>query len=211
LLTPVRIFEGLALCLDGKDGIVVDALVGDFGAFRVELSPSITLALIDVTVGSDADEIRSIAVEYPDLKLVAIGLRECWDQVALCGQAGFTAYLSHHAPLEAYPGSGGRTFVDARRHRLRIDAGFIPVQGGASRRLNDNTMTKREGEVLRLLGRGFSKREIARELDLSVATVKHHVHSILGKLGVGRRTQAMRRCARRCGLREPCRLHHRRR
>jgi hypothetical protein len=88
LLTTVRLFgEGLALCLDGKDDIVVDALVSDFGALRHALNPATTLALIDVTAGFDLDEIRSIAVDYPALKLVAIGLRERNDQVVLCGQA----------------------------------------------------------------------------------------------------------------------------
>ena len=101
LLTPVRLFgEGLALCLDGKEGIVVDKLVSDFGALRDALGPSIALALIDVTAGFEAEEIRSIAVEHPAVKLVAMGIRESQDQVVLCGKAGFTAYISRNAPLE---------------------------------------------------------------------------------------------------------------
>ena len=47
--------------------------------------------------------------------------------------------------------------------------------------------------MLQLLGGGLSNKEIARELSLSVATVKHHVHSILAKLQLPRRAQAMRR------------------
>jgi DNA-binding NarL/FixJ family response regulator len=47
--------------------------------------------------------------------------------------------------------------------------------------------------VLELLGRGFSNKEIANELCLSVATVKHHVHHVLEKLNLQRRTEAMRR------------------
>lgn len=42
-------------------------------------------------------------------------------------------------------------------------------------------------------GRGLSNKEIARELVLSVATVKHHVHNVLDKLKLPRRAQAMRR------------------
>jgi ATP/maltotriose-dependent transcriptional regulator MalT len=56
-----------------------------------------------------------------------------------------------------------------------------------------DALTRREGEVLQLIGRGLSNKEIARELSLSTATIKHHVHGLLGKLKVARRSQAVRR------------------
>jgi DNA-binding NarL/FixJ family response regulator len=52
------------------------------------------------------------------------------------------------------------------------------------------TLTGRETEVLRLLARGRSNREIAGELSISEKTVKTHVSNILSKLGVSSRTQA---------------------
>ena len=52
-------------------------------------------------------------------------------------------------------------------------------------------LTERETHVLRLLASGFSNREIARALIVSVGTVKNHVSSILGKLGVRDRTRAV--------------------
>ena len=58
---------------------------------------------------------------------------------------------------------------------------------------SDPPLTRRESEVLELLGRGFSNKEIANELCLSVATVKHHVHHVLEKMQLERRAQAMRR------------------
>jgi NarL family two-component system response regulator LiaR len=53
-----------------------------------------------------------------------------------------------------------------------------------------DALTERENEVLRLIARGYSNQQIARELTLSEKTVKSHVSSILSKLGVADRTQA---------------------
>ena len=54
-------------------------------------------------------------------------------------------------------------------------------------------LTKREREVLQLLVTGLSNAAIARELVITVGTVKRHVNSIYGKLGVNSRTQAVAR------------------
>ena len=56
----------------------------------------------------------------------------------------------------------------------------------------NSALTRRECEVLELLGRGLSNKEIGCELYLSVPTVKHHVHHVLEKLHVSRRAEAMR-------------------
>jgi DNA-binding NarL/FixJ family response regulator len=54
-------------------------------------------------------------------------------------------------------------------------------------------LTSREIQILRLISQGLSNKEIARELGISVATVKNHVHSVLEKLGVQSRSQAAAR------------------
>jgi DNA-binding NarL/FixJ family response regulator len=54
------------------------------------------------------------------------------------------------------------------------------------------TLTHREREIGNLLTRGLSNGEIAAVLEIEIATVKNHVHSVLEKLGVHRRTEAAR-------------------
>ena len=56
--------------------------------------------------------------------------------------------------------------------------------------------TAREGEVLGLLARGLSNKQIARELTISEHTVKFHISSLYAKLGVGNRAEAVSRGAR---------------
>jgi NarL family two-component system response regulator LiaR len=63
-------------------------------------------------------------------------------------------------------------------------------------------LTDREREVLTLIARGLANKLIARELSISEKTVKAHVSSILGKLGVSDRTQAALYAVR-SGLVEP--------
>ena len=60
-------------------------------------------------------------------------------------------------------------------------------------------LTRREGQIMRLIASGATNKDIASELVISVATVKHHVSNILMVLGVRNRTQAVAR-ARELGL-----------
>jgi DNA-binding NarL/FixJ family response regulator len=67
--------------------------------------------------------------------------------------------------------------------------------GGAADRDAASTLTLRECEVAGLLMQGLSNKEIAARLYIEVATVKNHVHHILGKLHVRRRGEAVARLA----------------
>jgi len=52
------------------------------------------------------------------------------------------------------------------------------------------SLTPREAEMLRLMTRGYTNQQLARNLHISVSTVKKHVRSVISKLGVSDRTQA---------------------
>jgi DNA-binding NarL/FixJ family response regulator len=196
--TPIRILgEGLEACLSRHPEICVLTTVPDFPALRAAIkSANAHLVLIDVTQGIDLKEVRSIAEEWPDIALMALGLLEQREEVVRCGYAGFVGYVAREATTDALC----KAMIDVANGRLNCSA---EISGGLLRALSrteprslsmatDTTLTRREREVLRLIGRGFSNKEIARELSLSTATIKHHVHAVLGKLKVPRRGQAMR-------------------
>jgi DNA-binding NarL/FixJ family response regulator len=58
---------------------------------------------------------------------------------------------------------------------------------------NGTLLTRREREIVRLIGDGLSNKEIATSLQIELATVKNHVHNILEKLHVARRGEAAAR------------------
>jgi DNA-binding NarL/FixJ family response regulator len=189
--------DSLAACLQRHDEITVVAAVADLSAVRDKLSAAnVDLLLIDVTHGIDLYDVRSLAAENPGVAFVALGLTEQRQDVIRCGRAGFSGYVSRDASVDALC----RALADVLAGRLACPA---EISGGLLRALfrmeapagdpHEMALTRRESDVLQLIGRGLSNKEIARELVLSVATVKHHVHNILDKLNLPRRAQAMRR------------------
>lgn len=199
LVSPVRLLgDGLAACLSERHGLRLQSTVDDLRALRDSLSSrQVEVVLIDVTQGIDLDEVRSIAAEYPTVALVALGLLEQCREVVSCGRAGFVGYLPRSSSIDELC----RALPDILAGRLDCSS---EISGGLLRALYrtmsdgsesciSESLTKREGEVLQLIGRGLSNKEIASELCLSLATVKHHVHNVLSKLGLGSRAQAMRK------------------
>jgi two-component system, NarL family, response regulator LiaR len=71
----------------------------------------------------------------------------------------------------------------------------VPIPGGPFipdvRKREDLHITRRELEILELIARGLSNREIAEELSVSESTVKTHSSRVFDKLGARRRTQAV--------------------
>jgi DNA-binding NarL/FixJ family response regulator len=199
VLTPVRLFgDGLGACISSRAGLTVDAVVNDLPALRARLERGpVDVVLVDVTQAIDPFEIRGIAVQWPAVKLIALGLAEEKQEVIRAGRLGFSGYVSRDASLDALCQSlcdvaSGRVAMPPEIAGSLLQALFHP-QATTDPMDPDLPLTRREGEVLALLGQGLSNKEIGNELCLSVATVKHHVHHVLGKLKLPRRAQAMRK------------------
>jgi len=203
IVTPIRLLgESLGACLHGRDGIVLAGVVYDLAELRGSLALAhADAALIDITLGFDAYKVIQLARDFPRLKLIAVGLREQCDEIVRCGRAGFTGYVARDATLDALR----LAISDAASGRLCCPATIVngifralcdnkPAAGSEAphRSLDFTALTQREVEVARLIGRGLANKEIASELNLSVATIKHHVHNLLNKLRLQRRSQLLR-------------------
>lgn len=199
VLSPVRLLgDGLAACLRSRADMCVLAVVNDLAALRDSLATTdAELVLIDVTQGIDLFDVRAIATEWPDVSLVALGLNEQREEVIRCGRAGFAGYVARDASIDMLCKALSEIAAGRLACPAEISGGLLRALFQRGVRSEDSTidlaLTRRESEVLQLLGRGLSNKEIGGELCLSVATVKHHVHHVLEKLNLSRRAQAMHR------------------
>jgi two-component system, NarL family, response regulator LiaR len=178
--------QGLRTFLDLQDDIEVVGEAAD-GAEAVALAERLApdVVLMDLVMpGVDGVEaIRRLRERAPATRAVVLSSFIDDDRLFPVVRAGAAGYLLKDVqPAE---------LVDAIR---TVHGGGALLHPQVAARLlaevAGDPLTPREREVLSLVGRGMANKVIARELGLAEKTVKAHVSSILGKLGVADRTQA---------------------
>ena len=126
---------------------------------------------------------RMIRADVPETQVVVMtGVDEDAAAIEVI-RAGAVAYLSKDAPVE-----------ELLRAIRGAGAGQVALPAEAAVRLmrvlgRRGALSEREAEVLRLVARGLVNKQIARELGVSLSTVKAHVSNILSKLSLPTRTQ----------------------
>jgi NarL family two-component system response regulator LiaR len=185
--------EGLQAFLQLQDDLEVVGEAAD-GEEAIEaasrLQPDVILMdLVMPRLGGVA-AMRRLREEVPEARVIVLTSFLDDDKLLPALRAGAAGYLLKNAePQEvaravraAHAGEALLDPVVAARlvETLAAEDGQEPL----------DRLTPREREVLVLIGRGFSNKRIANELDLSEKTVKTHVGHVLAKLGVTDRTQA---------------------
>ena len=196
ILSIVRLYaEGLAEYLNNRGDISVVGIARNFAEFGklMETAP-VDLVLCDTSDKQTAAEVRLIATNCPDLRIIAVALTETETEIVTWAEAGISSYVPRHASLsQLYT-----AMLAAMRGEMRCSpriTGWLLRELRRRRNPVDERLTSREIQALRLISRGLSNKEIARELGISVSTVKNHVHSVLEKLRVQSRSQAAARIA----------------
>ena len=148
------------------------------------LQPDICIMDIEMPVktGLDAAEI----LKDDDCKIIILTTFARPGYFERARKAGVRGYLLKDSPIEELVNSI-RVIMDGRRIYAPELVDFVYEDD------SENPLTERESQVLELVAEGKTTKEIAAELFLSAGTVRNYISTILDKLGVGNRIEAIQR------------------
>ncbi len=180
--------RGLEIVGEAGDGAAAVRLV-------LDRRPEVVLMDLNMPGTSGIEATRELARRAPGVRVVVLTISASSADILAAITAGACGYLLKTAPPEEVEAAvraaaAGQTvisptiastLVDHVREHERLQTVPRPVA---------EELSEREVEVLRLLAEGRENAEIAQELYISLATVKHHISNILTKLGAKNRVEA---------------------
>ncbi len=154
------------------------------------------LVLLNFGSQNSANLLQASLDLEPEPKVIVFGLSEEWDVVA-CAESGAAGLLLRSESFDQLVGlmrevCNGQAHCSAEVSSVLLGKVYATVGGRIQGDPAASALTARESEILRLVEDGLTNQQIAARLSLTVHTVKNHVHSLLGKLGVGSRAAASR-------------------
>jgi DNA-binding NarL/FixJ family response regulator len=205
ILSDVRLYrDGLSrnLIRDGSLAVVgaaeaSDATIASLKALELDA------IILDFTIARSLEFAYALRVNLPRTKLVAFAVGNV-DCALLAGAAaGISGYVHRDGSTddlvkEVQHAVRGELHCSPRNAALLLEkiaslccAGAYQTRDSSADQMK--SLTQREAEILNHVEKGLSNKEIARSLNISCATVKNHVHHILEKLNVSRRSQVLAR------------------
>lgn len=161
----------------GAEVVELDRLGGIEAAVRTHGTPdliTLDLKLPDTTGTSGVHELKK---RFPETPLAVLSASPAADAEETCIEAGADIYIEKS--------SGGLEIGNALRALLSADGQFEELAP------TDSKLSKRQKQLIVMLDRGLSNREIADELGISEHTVKVHLWRLFRRLGVKSRTQTI--------------------
>jgi DNA-binding NarL/FixJ family response regulator len=199
ILSAIRLLgEGLAQALGRDDATSTFGACFDLedGLIRISrLSPDIVL--LDAAFPEGSDSVGRILVVAPQVKVVVFAVAETSDNIITWAQAGVAGYIPRTAALSDVAPLLLAIMRDEQPCSAHVAAGLLrrlhaTIESGPDG--SDLTalpaLTFREMQVIELIGIGLSNKDIARRLNIGLGTTKSHVHNLLSKLNIQRRSQA---------------------
>ena len=170
--------------------VIAEAADGEAACRRaVETGPDVAVLDVSMPLLGGAAAAERIKHDRPDARVLALTVHEDRGYLQQLMQAGASGYLLKRAAADELI----RAIRTVARGGTYLDPALTgKVLGGLAGRAGDGgppreSVSDREEEVLRLIARGYTNREIAGQLDVSIKTVETHKARAMEKLGVDSR------------------------
>ena len=197
VVSDTRLYrEGLAEVFGRAGSLrVVAAVAHALDAVSVLHSAPVDVVLLGLAAGDTLDAARLIGGAHAGVRIVALAVDDRPEDVVPLGEVGVCGYVPRDAALTDLVGTLRSVVRGESPCSPGVAAGLLrrlaALAGGGDPGQAPGRLTAREQEILSLLGEGLSNKQIACQLCIELPTVKNHVHHVLEKLQVHRRTEAV--------------------
>jgi len=190
--------EGITAMLNEQSDIRAVSSTGNGDALEKakKLRPQVVLLDLGLRSQNSLRIAESIKREYPKSEIVVMDLIPVQAEVVEFVKAGVAGFILKDATIDDFlhtirsVAEGKKVLPPPLTGSLFSHIVEYAVQTGKADRLMKSVkLTRREREVVDLISRGMSNKEIARELNIAVHTVKSHVHNTLEKLALRTRLE----------------------
>lgn len=176
------------------------AVIGHFASLPEALASGSAsradIVLLDARLSDGVAAVRRAHEAAPGIRIVVCAVAETEHDIIAWAEAGVIGYI----PRTATRADFVRRILDIHSGEQscsgRVATSLLRQIARAAQRRPDrdaspsvSSLTRRERQTADLIRSGYSDKEIARELNISLATTKSHVHNLLGKLNIRRRSQ----------------------
>jgi two-component system, NarL family, response regulator NreC len=187
--------SGLKLVLEAEEDIEP---VGEAGTARDaifqnrSLKPDVILLDVVMPDGSGLDAIPTLLHEGPEAKVLVLSMQDDPQYVKQAFAAGASGYVLKEAADKEVVAAVREVASGGRYVHPELGARLVAAETEAAKRADEDPLSDREREVLRLLALGHTNQEIAKQLFISVRTAETHRAHIMQKLRLSSRAELVR-------------------
>jgi DNA-binding NarL/FixJ family response regulator len=159
-----------------------------------EADPDVVLVDVHLPDGTGAEVIEAVSRERPGTRFLALSVSDAAEDVIATIRAGARGYVTKTIEPEALADAIRRVHEGDAVFSPRLAGFVLDAFAGEAPPIDPevDSLTAREREVLRHIARGYTYREAATELHISVRTVESHVSAVLRKLQLTNRRELTR-------------------